>query len=99
MTTSTEIGELEERMGSKFQKVYDDLAELRSEQHGMAKDMAALKVDVADLKTIVRENAVAIATINQRLDLEFGRIDDQLGEIDQQFININGKLDQLLARP
>ena len=68
MTTQSDIAELRENMDAKFERVYGELAELKSEQHGMAKDMGVMKMDIADLKVITRENAVEIAKVNGKID-------------------------------
>ena len=70
MTTPSEITELHTEMNAKFERVYDDVAELKSEFHGMAKDVAGLKTDVAAIK--------------QRLDLEFGDVHQNMSKLNEK---------------
>ena len=58
----------------RFQKVYEQIAEVATEVRGLGQDMASMKTDVSDLKTITKENAVEIAKINDRLN----KMDDKL---------------------
>ena len=67
MTTLTEIGELRVDMVAKFERAYGELVELKSDQHGMAQDIATMKMDIADLKIVTRENAIEIAKVNEQL--------------------------------
>ena len=46
MTTLTEIAELRAEMDAKFERVYGELAEIKSEQHGMAEDIKELRQEM-----------------------------------------------------
>jgi hypothetical protein len=46
MTTLAEITELKTEMDAKFDKVYAELAEIKTELHGQGKDVKGLRADM-----------------------------------------------------
>ena len=68
MTTITEVSDLKADMDAKFQKVYDQLAELATDVNGLGVDVSGLRVDVSGLKEDVKAVNGRLDTMDTKLD-------------------------------